>query len=186
MAKMHDGLSWIGVACLALLWAVPVVRAQTLGEVAAREKERRAREAEKGKASRPVISDEDLKRRSGKTASPAQTEGQTGASASESASSSGASDGAAADADANKSYWRSRIEAAKAAADQAEKRAQEAEVEARGARGGPSASDYSQAVAEGAERKSRIDAAEAARRDADAARQALADLENEARSAGGL
>jgi hypothetical protein len=143
MASMRDGLTWAVAAFLALLWATPVVRAQSLGEIAEREKERRAREAQASKGGDHVISDEDLKKHAG---SVAKTDSGAGETTSPGATQVGASAGSSAsgreDADSIKAFWRSRLDAARATAEQAEKRAQDLQAAAQAARGRPDATDY--------------------------------------------
>jgi hypothetical protein len=187
MARMRDRLTWAGAAFLALLWATPVVRAQSLGEVAEREKERRAREAQTNRGGDHVISEEELKKHGAKAGKRDSGAGET---TSPEEITAGASAGSSAsrteDGDANKDYWRGRLDAARATVEQAEKRAQELEAAASAARGRPDATDYDEALQETEVRKARIAEYEAAKQNLEEARRAYEALEQDARKAGGL
>lgn len=187
METIRDRMTWAGVAFLALLWATPAVRAQSLGEVAERENERRAREAQTDKGDEHVISGEDLKKHRGNTAQGDSVQGETTSSgATAEGASAGSGSSRTEDADANKDYWRGRLDAARATVEQAEKRAQELEAAASAARGRPDATDYDEALQETEVRKAHIAEYEAAKQNLEEARRAYEALEQDARKAGGL
>jgi hypothetical protein len=187
MLKMRSGLVWIGAVSLAVLWGAPVVRAQSLGELAEREKERRARSAQEGKKAGRVVSEEDLAKQRGGPRDDGEPAGGGEQEASSSTASSESTPAAAAEeASAAAEFWRGRIEAAQKTLDEADQRARELETAARAARGAPTATRYEDGLAEAAERQRVREDAEAARSEVEVARRALNEVQDEARRAGGL
>jgi hypothetical protein len=187
MLKTRGCLVWMGAACLTALWTAPPVRAQSLGELAEREKARRARSAQESKSAGRVVSDEDLakRRRPGTTdAEGTGSDGQEGASAA--ASGETAATPSSEEPTGTQAYWRDRLETARKAIEEAQQRATELEGAARASRGAPTATRYEDAAAEAAEKQAARQAFEDAKREVEAAQRAYNELEDEARRAGGL
>jgi len=176
--------STILAAVLGLAAAAAVARAQSLGEVAAREQEKKARKPPTGAR---VYTDEDLKkaRESGSgavTVLPAVA-GVGTASREE-------VDGASATARDKEKYWRGKAAERREAVRKADARVQELETRISALRVDITPGVNVQApnrlqTLDRALREAQ-DALDAARREAASARQALADLEDEARRAGAL
>jgi hypothetical protein len=162
------------------MWVVPV-RAQSLGELAKQEKERRERVGKTSPSPAPSFTEEDLKkvRESGRPA----TEAGEGATAAAGESREGGST-AAAEKSSTDAYWESRLSTARDDVERAKARANELEAAARAARGAPTATTYTEAQEDAARRQQVIADYDAARADLAQAERALADLEREAKRGG--
>jgi hypothetical protein len=175
----------MAAVCGVALALPPAVRAQSLGDLAKKEKERRERVAKKNPKGGQTFSDDDLKGRR-RDAAPAD-EGQPapGASPSSKADSASGSD-AKKDASAEKSYWDSRLQSARDAVKQAEQEVKAAEEAARAASAPASGSGYNDAMAQAQAQRAAQEAVRAARKAQIDAQQALDQMEAEARRAGAL
>ena len=176
--------STILAAVLGLAAAAAVARAQSLGEVAAREQEKKSKKPPTGAR---VYTDEDLKkaRESGSgavTVLPAVA--GVGTASREDV------DGAGATARDKEKYWRGKAAERREAVRKADARVQELETRISALRvditPGVNVQDPNRLQTLDRALREAQDALDAARREAASARQALADLEDEARRAGAL
>ncbi|HSB60303.1 MAG TPA: hypothetical protein VLI67_01195 [Vicinamibacteria bacterium] len=176
----------VSLALAAFLAAGPLLetgRAQSLGEAAARERRKREKEkaAREAKPPAPVFTNEDLE---GERDPSDQAAGSGGETA-EAASDAGRESTGAAQGGGPEAYWRQRADGAREAIAQAERAVAEAEARADrlGRDGDPLSGllDPNRLQTLEAERARARAAVEAARKSLAAARQALEDLEEEAR-----
>ena len=162
------------------MWVVPV-GAQSLGELAKQEKERRERVGKTSPQPAPSFTEEDLKkvRESGRP--PAEAGEEATAAAGESREGGSATEAEKSSIDA---YWESRLSTARDDVERARARANELETAARAARGVPTGTTYAEQQADAEQRRQVIADYEAARADLAQAERALADLEGEAKRGG--
>jgi hypothetical protein len=176
-------------AALVLLVAVPVVvGAQSLGEIAKREEEK------KKKSSKPpakVYTEEDLKKAresgSGTVNVLPEIPGSSGAAASQRPSGDGAPAGGEGGGIRDEKYWRAEAARRRDAIKVAESKVQMLEAQVAGLRSDMSPTntqDPNRLQNQDRELRQALDNLEAARHDLDAARQSLANLDDEARRAG--
>jgi chromosome segregation ATPase len=177
-------------AVLALLLAAPLLRAQSLGDVAKREDEKKKKKAAKPPATAKVYTEEDLKkaRESGSAAVTVLPDRGSSSSTSdddETASGEGRPGGGR----RNERYWRTRAAQLRTAVQRADSRITELESRIAALRNDRNPTNLQDPnrlqTRERDLQRAQVDL-EAARREAEAARKAIADLEDEARRQGAL
>jgi hypothetical protein len=186
------------LAVLALLAAAPAVaRAQSLGEVAKKEQEKQEKK-KKDKTGKPpakVYTDEDLKKARESEAGAVTVLPENGNLESGSASSgddevaSGEEGRPAGGRRRTETYWRDRAARARNAVEEADAKVKDLEGRIAALRNDMNpvnTQDPNRLQSRDRELREAIDALDAARVSADAARKALADLEEEARRAGAM
>jgi hypothetical protein len=191
----------LGLVCVALaslLAGTTVVRAQSLGEVAKKEQEKQERKKKEksGKPPAKVYTEEDLKKARESEAGAVTVLPENGNVESGSASSSSDDDEAvsgegrpAGGKRRTETYWRGRATRARDAVNEADAKVKDLEARVTAIRNDlnpVNTQDPNRLQTRDRELREAIDALEAARQGADAARKALSDLEEEARRAGAL
>jgi hypothetical protein len=179
------------VGVLGLVWAQPaLVSGESLAEIARRERERREKVQKGTPDSGTTITDEELKAggKRRRTATDSDSGAAEEASSGSTASATGGTTGSAAakegeDRSSLQQFWKERLDAARDAVKTAEARVKEAEEAARPTRSGDTS--YDATMAAGDAQRERAAAAAQARQDLEEARRALAEVEAEARQAGG-
>jgi len=186
------------VSIVVLLIGAPVVaRAQSLGEVAKREEEKQEKKKKSGKppAKVKVYTDEDLKK-ARESESGALTVLPENGNLEAAAASSSADDGEVASGEGRsagrqgkEAYWRGRAARLRQAVEEADAKVRDLEARITSLRNDMSPTntqDPNRLQTRDRELREAMDSLDVARREADTARKALADLDDEARRAGAL
>jgi hypothetical protein len=182
---------------LILLIAVPVLtRAQSLGEVAKREQEKQEKKKKSGKppATVKTYTEEDLKKaresESGAvTVLPENGNVGSAPSASDDGESASGEGRAAGGGRRNEAYWRGRATRLREAVEEADNKVKELEARITALRNDlnpTNLQDPNRLQTRDRELREAMDSLDATRREAETARKALADLDDEARRAGAM
>jgi hypothetical protein len=188
MAKRQLRFLTVMTALIGIFALAVPLRAQSLAELAKKEKERREKVQQKSPGATRTITDDDLKaerdraRARGTEVDAAEAAGGESAPASEgTGSGTAASEG---DRDSTQSYWDERVSTARDDVAQAQARLNEAQAAAQASRGALSSSTYDDAADEAAARKQVQDDYETAKQELATAQRTLADVEREAQRSG--